>query len=365
MLGLIREYRGLQPLLQNSFDVIIYVESGAYFQYLEYIVRKIQPLQLRIAYISSDSKDPHLQDLQSSMQTFYARSTLAFLFPKLKSRVMIMTMPDLGNFILKRSRFVKEYVYVFHAMVSTHQQYRKHAFDHYDTVFCTSPQQVQEIRKFEQLHQLPAKKLVEFGYPLINEMMSRRPVDADADAKVLIAPSWSTEGIFESCLPELVSALANSKYKVLLRPHPEFIKRFAKRWKTITNVITSSSNISIDRSANVTDTLLQVDHLITDRSGIAFEFALATQRPVLFIDTPPKIVNPDYQELGIEPIEDRFRDAIGKRISVAEVANIISELDSLERLNFSEQIELVRSEVLFAPGSGSGFTGFKDWQDQD
>ena len=87
---------------------------------------------------------------------------------RIDSKLVIMTMPDLNQFHIKRSKASKEvnYLYIFHAIVSSHMVYRKGAFDYYDTIFCVGPHHVEEIRKTEELYQLDSKKLVSIGYPI-------------------------------------------------------------------------------------------------------------------------------------------------------------------------------------------------------
>ena len=82
-------------------------------------------------------------------------------FLELKAKVLIMTMPDLETYHIKRSKvFPVHYVYLFHSMNSTHMEFQKNAFDHFDSIFCVGPYQIQEIRATEQLYNLKQKKLI-------------------------------------------------------------------------------------------------------------------------------------------------------------------------------------------------------------
>ena len=64
--------------------------------------------------------------------------------------------------------------------------------------------------------------------------------------------------------------------------------------------------------------------MITDWSGICYEYAFTTKKPVIFINTPMKIMNPNYKDINIEPYSIWSRDVIGKCI---EVDNISKELN--------------------------------------
>ena len=48
--------------------------------------------------------------------------------------MVVMTLTDLGNHEIKRSKNCKSYVYLFHSLVSTHKGYTHKAFENYDVI---------------------------------------------------------------------------------------------------------------------------------------------------------------------------------------------------------------------------------------
>ena len=73
---------------------------------------------------------------------------------------MVMTMPDLETFYVKRSKiYPVHFVYIFHSLSSTHYIYRKTAFDNFDTIFCTGNYQIIEIQEREKKFNLEKKKI--------------------------------------------------------------------------------------------------------------------------------------------------------------------------------------------------------------
>jgi len=68
--------------------------------------------------------------------------------------------------------------------------------------------------------------------------------------------------------------------------------------------------------------MLNSDILISDWSGAAFEFSFGLCRPVLFIDVPRKINNPEYELIKLEPIEVRLRECIGAVLAPSELSKI-------------------------------------------
>jgi YidC/Oxa1 family membrane protein insertase len=348
MFSFISEFTAAKKLTSLRFHVIFFAESRSYFQYFRHLYEAIlaEPY-IRVAYISSDKNDPVLSD--SRIMGFYSKATLAGVFPRLQADVVIMTMPDLQNFIFKKSPAVKKYVYVFHALVSTHQQYRQHAFDHYDAIFCAGPRQELEIRESESLYSLPAKNLVRCGYPILAEFKERVNKVPLQTNKVLIAPSWYAEGIFNACIVPLIQQLSGSRYEVWIRPHPEFVKRNKGVYKEIVKVTNRAKNIHFDNEPAVYTHLAGAANLLTDRSGIALEYAFATGRPVLFVETPPKVLNPDVNKYSLEPLENKHRAGLGTSLQPHKMDRVIDTLNRLETNtdSFKETIANAETEVVF------------------
>lgn len=349
MFSFFSEWSAAQRLAANKFHVIFFAESRHYFQYFRHLFDELTARPgIRVAYVTSDKQDEILSDKRA--EAFYLKSTLAGVFPRLQADVMIMTMPDLQNFLFKKSAAVKKYVYVFHALVSTHQQYRSHAFDHYDAVFCTGPQQEGEIRESETLYSLPPKDVVRYGYPLLEELKEKAAQTLRQEKKILIAPSWYAAGILNTCILPLIGSLVLKRYPTWIRPHPEFVKRNQKAYKGLVEAVEEPSyNVHLDSSASVFTHLLDAAFLITDRSGIALEYAFATRRPVLFIDTPLKIQNPDVAKFSAEPLENQYRKFLGEAIQPDEIENVGEVLQKLESASASYflSIQKTESEVVF------------------
>ncbi len=318
--------------LRHKQTVVFYAESKHYFQYFEKLIRGLLAKNIKIVYITSDKRDPLRKTSPEGMHVMYTKWMLVFLFKRIKADVMIMTMPDLGNYLFKRSASVGKYIYLFHAAVSTHQQYRKEAFFNYDTIFCTGDYQKVEIRKAEELYGKNKKEIITYGYPLLDTI--KEQTHADARQIILVAPSWFEGCIFDTCIEELLLQLSKLPYEVVLRCHPEYKKRKGKSFARINKMLQGYPHMMIDEEPDVIKTLAVADILITDRSGIAFEFAFGTGKPVLFIDSILKQTNPYFTDLEIEPVENRLRPEMGISILPENLDQLPQKLKELE--NFSE-----------------------------
>jgi hypothetical protein len=352
-MGFFSEYKQVKKLLQQKQQVVFYAESRHYYRYFERLIIDLLASGTEIYYITSDAGDPLLKNIPAKMKVVYVKWMLGFLFSKIRTDVMIMTMPDLGNFLFKRSAGTGTYVYIFHAAVSTHQQYRRDAFFNYDAIFCTGNYQYNEIRKAEEVNGLKSKSLIGYGYPLFDELKREARVskkDNTDMSTILVAPSWFEGCIFDTCIEELLRQLSNLPYNVVLRSHPEYEKRNRKNFLKIKKMLAKHPAMRIDNEHDVIKSLPKADILITDRSGIAFEFAFGVGRPVLFIDTPLKEINPRWKELPcIDPIENRLRDQLGVSVSPEKLNEIPEKIKELKILQngFAGKMEQLGKDIFF------------------
>jgi YidC/Oxa1 family membrane protein insertase len=328
--------------------LVFYSERDIYYQYFEgYIQYVLDHSDIDICYITSDPDDPVFRIGNNRIHPFFIKNFLAPALARLDAKALVMTMPDLDKYHIKRSRNSVNHVYLFHGVGSTHLQYNKDAFNAYDTIFCIGKYDIKELRKAEQLYNLPKKSLVECGYFRIEKiytdhqrMLAANPVPHASEKTLLIAPSWHNDNILAYCADELIGALKNSEYRVIFRPHPEFIKRKRKLLEDIARKLQDIENMVLELDMVSGTSIHRADVLITDWSAIAYEYAFGTERPVLFINTPCKIQNQDYKELEIEPIEFAVRSQIGKEIETGAIASIRPVIDELigSRNAYREQI---------------------------
>ncbi len=362
MLKELAHYRRFKRLSVQDRSIVFYAEHSGYYPYFEGIIKKLTDEYDRtLCYITSEPRDPILTNSDPRIKTFYLNKLLPFFMAFVGCKVFVMTLTDLGNFHLKRSINPAHYVYVFHALVSTHMMYRYGAFDHYDCILCAGPHHVEEIRQHEKLNNLPPKTLIESGYyPLeriyqdYQEYVRQKPSQADKET-ILIAPSWGAGNVLESCGEELVGLLLREGYQVIVRPHPETVKRSPGLISQLATEFGKSPNFTLEKSVATHDSLLRADVLICDCSGVALEYALGTERPVLFLDVPVKIKNEKYRDLNIEPLELATRTKIGvivKPEELATVPTVISQLISTAP-QYKNAIIKLREQYVFHFGKSA------------
>jgi len=361
----LKELKKFENLDQKEKQIVFYSENqNSSFIFESLIKELVNKHNVSICYVTSDREDSILKTINEKIKTFYIGMglTRTKFFVNLKADVLIMTMPDLETFHIKRSKvYPVHYVYVFHAMVSTHLVYLKNAFDHFDSIFCVGTYQIDEIRSTEKFYNLKPKKLIPCGYSHLDNLIKKyagRINDINKDnnqTQILLAPSWGKSGLFETIIEELIDVLLNSEYKIIFRPHPMTIKFSKKKLLSIEKTFSSNPNFKLELDLPNFDSFLFSDVMISDWSGVALEFAFAFEKPILYIDVPKKIRNPDYKDIPQIPIEESIRGKIGKIILPSEIKYIPTEIETLKQKSsqIKENIRNMRDEIIFNVGNST------------
>jgi len=308
--------------------LVFYSESSGFYKYYQGIIEYLlQHTNLTIHYITGDPEDQifALAEKENKIRAYYiGEKKLITLMMKMDADVVVMTMPDIENYHIKRSYIRKDinYVYVPHGMDSLNMTMRTGSMDHYDSVLCTGKIQKEEIEKTEEVYNLPKKELVEWGYSLLDEMRedyAKMPKKENDIKSILIAPSWQKDNIVDSCLEDILDNLKGHGYKITVRPHPQHVRHMPEKMEGLKERYKNDTDIEIQTDFSSNSTVFEADLMITDWSGIAYEYAYTTCKPVLFIDTPMKIMNPEYKKIGIEPLNIWMRYEIGRVLKLDEI----------------------------------------------
>tara|TARA_Y100000590_G_C15734943_1_gene1018236 strand:- start:1851 stop:2984 length:1134 start_codon:yes stop_codon:yes gene_type:complete len=355
-------YRFFWKTPKDYKKIVFYSENEGYHSYFEGIINElIFKHKCQISYVTSDPNDPILKESNVNLKSYYINKLLILFMQIVNCEIFIMTLTDLNRFHLKRSTYPVKYIYVYHAIVSTHMMYRPGAFDNYDTIFCVGPHHIKEIRKQEELYKLKNKELINAGYYRLEriykdyKIYNKKSLFSSSEDTVLIAPSWGNENILKSCGIELIDLLISSNYNVIVRPHPETIKRDPNLLKDISAKFSNNKHFLLETSISSDKSIFESDILICDCSGVSLEYAMGTERPVIFLDYPIKIKNPNYKEIDIDPIELSLRSKMGLILSPEEIDQIPNAILKIKKKanNYKHILRQLRKENLFAFGKSS------------
>ena len=357
-----KELQKFESLDENESEIVFYAENKASMNHFKTLIFELtEKMNLGICYITSVKDDPILTSKNQKIKSFYigdgAARTKFFL--TLKAKILIMDMPDLGKFHIKRSKvYPVHYIYIFHSMFSVHSYLREGAIDNYDTIFCVGEHHVNEIRETEKVYKLKPKKLVLYGFPrldtLIQQQQNFTQINIKSKKLVLITPSYGENNLLEVCGVELIDILLKSNFKVLLRPHFKILKESKELIKIINEKFGKNSNFILEDGVIPSELFQSSTCMISDWSGISLEYAFTFERPVIFIDVPKKILNPNSGNISLEPIEISIRHKVGYVIQptkIEEISNLITSLNKNEKN--SEKIRGIRSKTVYNIGKSA------------
>lgn len=129
--------------------------------------------------------------------------------------------------------------------------------------------------------------------------------------------------------------------------------------KNIEERYADRSDVVIEADFSKPSTMNASDILVTDWSGIACEFSFTTKRPCIFIDTPMKVINPDYEKTGLIPTEISLRNLIGRSFSMANIrgsGSVVTDMLSNPE-KYAAEIENVLQTMYFNPGHAGEVAG--------
>ena len=348
-------------LKYENKQLVFYSEKNGFYKYYRDVIEAIlRKTDIIIHYITSDPNDEVFSLESENFRTYYIEDKLMVLMMRMEADVVCMTTPDLQNYYIKRSMVDDkvEYIYLDHAMNSVNLTYHKGALDNFDTVFIPNRLTEQEIRASEKLYHTKEKQLVNYGYPMIDNMTkaySSKPHVPNDPPVVLIAPSWQQDNIMDLCLEELLQQLLPEDLSVIVRPHPQYVRHYPEKLESLRAKYSVHKNFLLQTDFSSNETVFNADLLLTDWSGIAYEYSFTTLKPCLFINTPMKIMNPDYQELGIEPFDLVVRNKIGLSLELSELSQAAQAVHTLlhEEMFSESAIMALRDEYLFNVGTSA------------
>lgn len=352
----LRTYRKLPDAWR---EVVFYGETGQDWHHFEPLIAELTGrLQRKVTYVSSDPLDPGLEFAHSNFTALCITEGLflTVFFQMQQAGVMVLTVMDLDNLHLKRSINPVHYVYLFHGMGSTHMVDHANSYDAYDSLFCVGPHQVAELRKREELAGLPARNLFPYGHPRLEQLVSEGRAWAEttpANGKtVLVAPTWGDDAIFNRCGRDLIGTLLAAGFRVIMRPHYHTRRLTPDVLDGLVAEFGEHPRFEKVEQMDEKDSLFRSDILVSDWSAMAVEYALGLEKPVLFIDLPRRIRNPDWQQWEIEPIESSIREQVGAILAPDRLADAPALIDRLlqDRDDLEERMRQLRSATVFNLG---------------
>ena len=350
-----KELKKFNKINDKQRSIVFYAENKASMNHFRLLMLELtEERNFQICYVTSVKNDPMLSINDKNILAFYIGDGIVRtkFFLELKAKILIMDMPDLDSFHIKRSKiFPVHYIYIFHSMFSVHSYLRKGAVDHYDTIFCVGEHHKKEILETEKIYGLKPKKIVEYGFgrldTLLRERNNFKKEKLNTENLIIIAPTYGDNNLLKICGVKLIETLLDSNFKVLLRPHFRIFKESSDVIRIIRDKFQNNNNFLLEEGIIKPEIFHSSRCMISDWSGISLEYAFIFERPIIYIDVPKKELNAEVDKISLQPIEVSIREEIGYLVdpnNLTEIPNIISKINDESR---AEQIRDIRSKTVF------------------
>ncbi len=341
----------------EDIDIIFYSEGKQYWHVFSPIIKALEKKNIECVYLSSDKDDPGLTYKSEFLKTKYIGNlTMTSVYlNKIKAKFVGMTTPQLDVMMLRRSKNVKHYAHIVHAPIDVFT-YRKFAFDYFDSVFCSGPHQIKGIRKLEEKRGTDKKLLLESGlmfYDVMLEDIKKLPQIEKKRPVVLIAPTWKDYSIINRFgLDFFENLLKDDSYDIILRPHPQTYVSYPKLIAEIEEKYKDEKRITIDRNPLGTESMLRADLMISDLSGVFWDFIFLYSKPVLLLKTDfESIEGFEGSELDYEMWEMQERSKAGQIFDENDIKNISVIVKNLLDNPPTMQLEELKKQSVYNLGS--------------
>lgn len=366
--GLFYNLRGIfskknaKNLDNKKYGIVFHSEGGKYFHVFQPIIEELCKRGIPSVYITPDEKDSAFNiqnDLFKVINPGNEMVTISYM-NNLKADIVISTTPHFDIYMWKRSKNVGKYIHFFHAPTGS-DFYEKYALSFYDIIF--------SVGKFTEIGQtaldkkrnLPQKQYYDIGCTYYDYMLKEYNSCTEiSDGKtILYAPTWGYErSSFFTSGVKIMETLIASGFNVIFRPHPQFfvshIKEYnefllqSKKWN-------NAKNLTIDTNKTPIISMKKSDILITDFSGVLFDYAYLSEKQVLLLNVENASGGYEAEEmipLGVD-FDISASKTLAHQLTQVETANIAETVKSYleSKEDNRDKIRKFRDENIFNFGN--------------
>lgn len=316
-------FLGKSKVLSKHNAYVIYSENSHYWPVFEPILKEFENRNIDVLYLTSSESDPVFQNNFIHVHSeFIGTGNKAFAALNfLEADVCLMTTPAIEVYQLKRSKLCKHYSHILHDTGDA-TCYKLFGIDWFDSVLLSGEYQIHDIRELENHRKLPKKELFVVGSTYLDYYQSKineLPVGENHVFTVLISPSWGPGSLLSTLGDKLLDSLKDSGWRIIVRPHPQSKTSEAELLKHLEQKY--SSYLWDYKSENL-DSLSKADIMISDFSGIIFDYIFLFDKPVLYHSAGFKKEMYDAGDLDHNPWKFEVIKRFGIELSEKEIPEI-------------------------------------------
>lgn len=337
---------------------VIFSDDKRYWKVFEPVCREFEQHGIDVVYMTASPDDPALTNPYKHIRgEFIGENNKAFAKMNfLKASIVLSTTPGLDVYQWKRSKDVQRYVHMLHAANEV-TAYRMFGLDYYDAVLLSGEYQARDIRALEKLRNLPQKELIKIGVPYLDDMKARLAADsgtASGERTILLAPTWGKSGIFFKYGGKIIDVLLKTGYHIIVRPHPQSFTSEKELLEKIMRDYPPSGQLEWNQDNDNFSVLKRADLLVSDYSGVVFDFSLVYDKPVIYADT--EFDNSPYDAWWLDTPFWTFTalPRLGQKLTADNLDSLKEMIDAcLQEPKYAQGRQEVREETWVYEGQGA------------
>ena len=338
---------------KNSYALVFYSEGKQYYGVFRPILDALHKLRYPYILLTSDASDPFLKEKKFHTK-FIGTGNRAYAYlNSLSADIVVMTTPGLDVLQIKRSKGVHHYCHIVHSLGSPN--YRTFGMDYFDSVLVNSSIQESFIRSIEQAHHLPQKLIRNIGSTYIDWLSlhssSKKFFKSIKKGQkiVLLSPSWGREALLSKYGMNLIRPLLDSGFLVIIRPHPQSFISESALIEGLEKELRGEERVVFDKNASNLAAMMQSDLMISDFSGIIFDYLCLFEKPVFSIEYDFDHSGYDSMDVGgLWEFEIFKKLKIGLKIE--ELKNISKILKSKNDIKYKKEVKKLKKLLWSNPG---------------
>lgn len=352
---------GVSLKAKKSYSIVFYSEGRQYYFVFKPILDFLNAKNCDYIFLTSDSEDIAFKEIDRQKIRFIGKGNRAFSYlNSIAADLLIMTTPGLDVLQIKKTRRIKHYCHIVHSLGTPN--YKVFGLDYFDSILVNSPIQEDFIRKVEEAHRVSKKEIKIIGSTYCDilyrqkQEVSKKIDKKDNKKTILLSPSWGREGILSKYGMQIITPLLRSNFRIIIRPHPQ---SFISEPQVIQDIQEQTKNytcIEWDSNTSSINAMYESDLMISDFSGIVFDYLCLFQRPVI-------TVNFDFDHAGFDSADIGFLwefeilDKIGKKIKKKDFSNLPILIDEMLGKQVNEEAIREVKSLLWKYQGESGVYG--------
>jgi len=349
--------------IKDKKDIVFYSEGGFYWSTFEPVICELSRMNIKCSYYTSDKNDKGLKFQSKNVDTLFIGDGNFSLMSLnyLKTKILVMTTSQLDVMHLKRSPEVDYFIHLVHAPTDVFA-YEPFAFDYFDCVMCSGQHQIDHLRLIEKARGAPNKILLKTGLVYFDNLLRRKSTSISKQKSgkktVLVAPSWKSSSMLRSTGFKVLEVLANNGFNVILRPHPQSYINDLELMRSIEHKCEQFDAITIDKNNSANNSMMLSDVMVSDTSGVIYDFAFVYEKPVIAFDDTLDLdsllelveVN-NMQETHVDVWEVKTKHKVATKICSNQIDSLPKTINQIVNDDCKGDLRRFRDESVFNYGN--------------